>query len=94
MNKILKGKVKETKVRGLNSIEFHKNHWSAVAFRNESENEIILELNGSKSENCLTNHQKSTHELKIKPYKSKVAMFFTANNQNKEWIIRCSYALN
>ncbi len=75
--------------------EYHNNFWSAFGMENKSRDELEVEVNCGKSENCLASV--STRELKsemrVKAMKSKIGMFLTPMNLSKDWIVRYSVAV-
>ena len=92
---LMEAKGNKKQVKSLEMItfyEYHNDFWSAIGVENSSRNDLELEMNCSKSENCLSNvnGREMKSEMRVKAGKSKIGMFLTANNLGKEWIVRCS----
>ena len=81
-------------MEGLTAFEYHNNYLSFIEFQNESPNDVRLELECTQSENCLSNCNGLTNNLKIKSMKNKLAMCLTAKNNSKEWLINSYVNIN
>lgn len=90
----MKGEAKSiNEVNDVNIFEYHNGYWSVIQVQNNSKKDLNLKINCSKSENCISNQRDLVKDLKVKSMKSKIALFLTASNQNKEWIVKCNYAV-
>ena len=61
-----------------------------IEIKNQSTKELTVEVDCSKSENCIANNRDLKSVLTIKPEKSKIAMILCCKNKNKDWYTRCS----
>jgi hypothetical protein len=73
--------------------EYHNNYWSVIEVLNQSRIDLIVDINCKKSENCISNIRDMISSQKLKSSKSKIFIFLSNNNPNKEWIVRCSCSL-
>ncbi len=72
---------------------YQNNYWSAVEVKNETRDEVEVELNCSKSENVTSNGRNLINGLKIRPNKSKILLFLAPENSNRESIVKCNMTM-
>ena len=76
-------------------IEYSNNFLSFIEIKNQSSKEISVDIDCSKSENCLSNNNNDlTNTVTLKPDKSKLAMILTARKLRKDWCTRCNIISN
>jgi hypothetical protein len=85
-------------VKGLADVtfyEYHNHFWCAFGVENKSREDVELEINCGKSDNCLASvsARDMKGEMRVKAMKSKIGMFLTPVNPSKEWVVRCSVAI-
>jgi len=74
--------------------EYHNNNFAAFLLSNDGNEKVNIELNCSKSDNCISNvDKKHTTEITIKPNKKKIGIVFSPLNLSKDWWIRCTAKL-
>ena len=75
----------------LTAIEYSNNYWSAIELSNQSANdEVTVELDCTKCENCLGCPKELFNSVRLKPGKSKIVMFLTAKIGSKDWTTKCN----
>lgn len=79
----------------VNFYEYHSKYWSAIGVENGTRDDLDIEFNCNKSENCLSNvnGRDMKSDVRVKSGRTKIGMFLTGNNVNKDWIVRCNVSV-
>jgi len=83
-----KGMPNETK--NFTLYEYSNNYLSYVEIQNQTKNQLDIDVDFTKSENCIANNSELYINLKVKPNKSKIAMILTSKNPRKDWTTKCN----
>ena len=73
------------------AIEYHNNYFSYLEIINQNKKQqLLINIDCSKSENCLSNHDNLVNIFEMKPNKNKLAIILMPRNVNKEWLTSCN----
>jgi hypothetical protein len=74
------------------AIEYHNDHFCVIVFQNiNQQDDINIDIDLTKSDNCLTNLPDNLmkNSIRLKAGKSKIGSIVMALNSNKKWTIKC-----
>lgn len=70
--------------------EYSNDYLSFIQVQNQTRDQLDIDIDLTKSENCLASIPNLYANLKVKPDKSKVAMILMGRNPRKDWTTRCN----
>lgn len=83
-----KGVPNETK--NFTLLEYSNDYLSFIQVQNQTRNQLDIDIDLTKSENCVASNPDLYTNLKVKPDKSKIAMILSSRNPRKDWTTRCN----
>lgn len=71
-------------------LEYSNDYLSFIQVQNQTRNQLDIDIDLTKSENCVASNPDLYTNLKLKPGKSKIAMILASRNPRKDWTTRCN----